>query len=284
MHPSRLGQAHWALLPTGEGGQPSKPPTRRTSKDAPSPRSRRLSCPGATPASGQCCRQHVLSRRPTRPARTGTKGRDPPAPSVAVNMQTADNHEPSTHVYRRPLIQISRGTGPPAPPAACNATLVAYAACCCHYRSSAPRIGQSGVLPCVAVRHICLSSRMQTQILFFCLKCPGFYFWVCPESRTRQSPQSRVCEVVKKKRTKYKRDACLLQKIHDATPLRIIKRSVSFSAHSCRHPRPPVLPSDVFLLRHPAWRRLTPASPAVVRIIAVPVSPLCQSCRPACPK
>lgn len=114
MHPSRLGQGHWALPPTGEGGQPSKPPTRRTSEDAPSPRSRRLSCLGATPASEQCCRQHVLSRRLTPPARTGTKRRDPPAPSVAVNMQTADNHEPSTHVYRRPLIQISRGTGPPS--------------------------------------------------------------------------------------------------------------------------------------------------------------------------
>lgn len=167
MHPSRLGQGHWALLPTGDGGQPSKPPTCRTSEDAPSPRSRRLSCRGATPASEQCCRQHVLSRRLTPPARTGTKRRDPPAPSVAVNMQTADHHEPSTHVYGRPLIQISRGTGPPAPPAACNATLVAYAACCCHYRPSAPRIGQSGVLPCVAVRHICLSSRMQRQYSFF---------------------------------------------------------------------------------------------------------------------
>lgn len=44
--------------------------------------------------------------------------------------------------------------------------------------------------------------------------------------------------------------------------LRIIKQSVTFSARSCRHPRPPVLPSDVFLLRHLAWRRLTQAQPS----------------------
>lgn len=88
---------------------------------------------------------------------------------------------------------------------------------------------QSGVLPWEAVRHICVSlplpTRANANTLFFSRNVPGFYFWIVSRIPSPAKLSiSRVQEKKLKHKKRKKKDACLLLKIHDLTPLQVIKQ------------------------------------------------------------
>lgn len=147
----------------------------------------------------------------------GRRQRGPPSRHCQApirNTQIAGDHVPSTHVcVDVQVVQISRGDQAPAPPAVCNPTSGRICSLLLPCRSSAPRIGNSEVLPWVAVRHILSLDACKTQILFLWNAPGGFlYFWVYPESRPRRCPSSRLREGGGEN---Y--NACSLLKIHRTT-------------------------------------------------------------------